>query len=82
MAYQMQEVSDPARRAVNPNPKWAVPIELIEWQAAYTQEVLLLCMLAQACQLERVFPAVSGLPAEWSLRPSRPAASDLSTGVC
>ena len=38
----MQEVTDPARRAVNPSPKWAVPIELIEWQASYTQEVRLL----------------------------------------
>lgn len=44
VAYQMQEVSDPARRAVNPAPKWAVPIELIEWQAAYTQEVWLCCL--------------------------------------
>ena len=45
----MQEVTDPARRAVNPKPKWAVPIELIEWQAAYTQEVL-----PCACRLRHV----------------------------
>ena len=33
----MQSVEDPARREVNPNPKWEVPIELIEWQCSYTQ---------------------------------------------
>lgn len=34
----MQSVDDPARREVNPNPKWEVPIELIEWQCSYTQK--------------------------------------------
>ena len=40
--YTMQSVNDPARRrdaqgGLNPNPKWAVPKELIEWQPAYVQ---------------------------------------------
>ena len=37
--YAMQPVNDPARKAHNPNPKWEVPWELIEWQASYTQAV-------------------------------------------
>ncbi len=35
----MQSVEDPDRRANNPNPKWEVPIDVIEWQPSYTQEV-------------------------------------------
>ena len=35
----MQSVDDPARKETNPNPKWAVPTEVIEWQASYTQQV-------------------------------------------
>ena len=34
----MQSVEDPVRKETNPNPKWEVPFELIEWQAAYTQK--------------------------------------------
>jgi hypothetical protein len=34
----MQSINDPDRQLVNPNPKWPVPIELIEWQPAYTQK--------------------------------------------
>lgn len=34
----MQSVEDPARKEVNSNPKWEVPIELIELQASYTQK--------------------------------------------
>lgn len=33
----MQAAADPARRADNPKPKWAVPQQLIEFQPAYTQ---------------------------------------------
>ena len=36
-AFQMQSVSDKARALTNPNPKWAVPIEAIEWQPSYSQ---------------------------------------------
>lgn len=32
-----QPVDDPGRLADNPHPKWEVPLELIEWQPAYTQ---------------------------------------------
>lgn len=35
--YVMQSVSDPVRRETNPNPKWEVPTELIEWQPSYAQ---------------------------------------------
>lgn len=35
--YVMQSVDDPVRKETNPNPKWAVPTELIEWQPSYTQ---------------------------------------------
>ena len=38
-AYRMQAVDDPARIPVNTNPKWPVPIEVIEWQPVYTQKV-------------------------------------------
>ena len=34
-AYATQPADDPARRAHNDRPKWAVPVELIEWQPAY-----------------------------------------------
>lgn len=34
----MQSISDPERRATNPNPKWPVPIEVIEWQPSYVQK--------------------------------------------
>lgn len=37
--YQMQSVSDPARLDNNPNPKWDVPMDVIEWQCSYTQKV-------------------------------------------
>lgn len=30
-------MDDPARRADNPDPKWPVPLELIEWQPAFAQ---------------------------------------------
>ena len=33
----MQPVSDTSRFKVNPLPKWAVPLELIEWQPVYHQ---------------------------------------------
>ena len=33
----MQPVDDPTRLKENPNPKWAVPIELIELQPVYHQ---------------------------------------------
>ena len=33
-----QAVDDPSRLADNPNPKWEVPLELIEWQPAYAQQ--------------------------------------------
>lgn len=33
----MQPVDDPGRLADNPQPKWEVPLELIEWQPAYAQ---------------------------------------------
>ncbi|KAI8470158.1 MAG: SNF2 family N-terminal domain-containing protein [Monoraphidium minutum] len=36
-AYTLQAVDDPARREHNPNPKWPVPLELIEWQPVYHQ---------------------------------------------
>lgn len=36
-AYLMQPRSDPARRKENPNPKWAVPQQLIEFQPAFAQ---------------------------------------------
>lgn len=32
-----QSVDDPARKQHNPNPKWPVPVELIEWQPVYHQ---------------------------------------------
>ncbi|KAL4545149.1 hypothetical protein Ndes2526B_g02263 [Nannochloris sp. 'desiccata'] len=40
--YLMQSVHDPARKRdakgeLNPNPKWDVPFELIEWQPAFAQ---------------------------------------------
>lgn len=35
----MQSVSEAARLETNPNPKWAVPKDVIEWQPAYTQKV-------------------------------------------
>ena len=34
----MQPVDDPDRGLVNPNPQWAVPLELIEWQPVYHQQ--------------------------------------------
>ena len=37
--YLMQVVNDPDRKAYNTNPKWPVPLEFIEWQPSYTQEV-------------------------------------------
>lgn len=37
--YTMQWVSDPARLENNPNPKWDVPMDVIEWQCSYTQKV-------------------------------------------
>ena len=37
--YIMQSVSEAARLETNPNPKWAVPKDVIEWQPAYTQKV-------------------------------------------
>lgn len=36
-AYIMQGVEDLSRKETNPNPKWEVPMELIEWQPSYTQ---------------------------------------------
>ena len=36
----MQSVEDRARRENNPNPKWEVPIDVIEWQPSYTQQVV------------------------------------------
>lgn len=36
--YRMQAVDDPERAATNPNPKWEVPIEVIEWQPSYVQK--------------------------------------------
>jgi hypothetical protein len=35
--YQMQAADDPARLEDNPNPKWAVPRQLIEAQVAFVQ---------------------------------------------
>lgn len=35
----MQSVEDPERLVNNPHPKWEVPIEVIEWQPSYTQQV-------------------------------------------
>ena len=35
----MQSVEDHERRKNNPHPKWEVPIEVIEWQPSYTQQV-------------------------------------------
>eukprot|EP00884_Botryococcus_braunii_P005336 jgi/Botrbrau1/14803/Bobra.0370s0001.1 len=37
-AYRMQSVEDPERLQHNPQPKWDVPHELIEWQPSYTQK--------------------------------------------
>ncbi len=37
--YQMQSVADPTRLENNPNPKWDVPMDVIEWQCSYTQKV-------------------------------------------
>ena len=37
--YIMQSVSEAARLETNPNPKWDVPKDVIEWQPAYTQKV-------------------------------------------
>ena len=37
--YEQQAVDDPVRRETNPNPKWPVPFEVIEWQPSYTQKV-------------------------------------------
>eukprot|EP00798_Chlamydomonas_sp_ICE-L_P002827 gene2827-4976_t len=37
---QSQATDDPARKEVNPEPKWDVPIELIEWQPVYHQDGL------------------------------------------
>ena len=37
--YLMQAVDDPKRKHDNTNPKWAVPLEFIEWQPSYTQQV-------------------------------------------
>ena len=34
----MQPVDHPERKETNPNPKWEVPFELIEWQCSYTQK--------------------------------------------
>lgn len=34
----LQETNDPGRLRDNPNPQWAVPEELIEFQPAYTQQ--------------------------------------------
>ena len=35
--YTMHACSDPSRLKDNPNPKWDVPWDLIEWQPAYAQ---------------------------------------------
>ncbi|CAD7696884.1 unnamed protein product [Ostreobium quekettii] len=37
-SYRMQGTADKGRRALNPNPKLPVPIEVIEWQPSYTQK--------------------------------------------
>ena len=36
--YSMQPVDHQERKETNPNPKWEVPFELIEWQCSYTQK--------------------------------------------
>lgn len=36
-AYEMQPVTAPERLKDNPRPKWAVPMEVIEWQPVYHQ---------------------------------------------
>eukprot|EP00879_Flechtneria_rotunda_P005819 GHRR01006123.1.p1 GENE.GHRR01006123.1~~GHRR01006123.1.p1 ORF type:complete len:1000 (+),score=452.54 GHRR01006123.1:320-3001(+) len=38
LAYTMQARDDPARYGNNPNPKWEVPLDVIEWQPVYHQE--------------------------------------------
>ena len=35
----MQAVDHPERARYNRNPKWEVPLELIEWQPSFTQQV-------------------------------------------
>ncbi len=45
----MQAVDDPDRRAYNTNPKWPVPLEFIEWQPSYTQEVRFFRFLLTIC---------------------------------
>ena len=47
--YQMQSVSDPARLENNPNPKWDVPMDVIEWQCSYTQKVCNPCPSVHVC---------------------------------
>ena len=49
--YIMQSVSEAARLETNPNPKWDVPKDVIEWQPAYTQKVchILLLLLVRSC---------------------------------
>lgn len=37
--YLMQAVDDPMRTQFNKLPRWAVPLEMIEWQPSYTQAV-------------------------------------------
>lgn len=44
-AYIMQSVSEAARLETNPNPKWDVPKDVIEWQPAYTQKVCCISVL-------------------------------------
>lgn len=36
--YVMHSMDDPTRLKDNPNPKWDVPLHLIEWQPAYAQQ--------------------------------------------
>ncbi len=37
--YLMQAVDHPERARYNRSPKWEVPLELIEWQPSFTQQV-------------------------------------------
>ena len=59
-AYEQQAVDDPVRRETNPNPKWPVPFEVIEWQPSYTQKVTCSRLESQAL-LPRQYVSLSPL---------------------
>ena len=52
----MQAVDHPERARYNRNPKWEVPLELIEWQPSFTQQVITNDFRAFKCRDAMMMP--------------------------